>query len=444
MNNAKVEPTNDGQEIDHVMETRVEPANYGQDIDHVMEDTISSSSELRYTNDGVNEGTLETTSNVDEIEDIGEVDEDQVNGSVRSHIGRQSLKSDVWSAASHRGGTSDPTNVPITDVGLLTDMPTDRQQTDILREPSVELTVDEQSLGQSPQRAETSNRSSGNAENDTDKVTFYTLPYGEHQPSFEHLLQVADRIHRYENDNYKNDDDNQQVDEIFPIMEISVTSGVCKVRETVGRDTRVNVFSGDDNSQMTTMPHTELSHNDDDQVIFVDEATEVNSFQHSCVDDDVNSFQHSCVDDNASRVVSNCTSDVSQLAFDDLSQVDETGNNVVDDLSALTTEIDPSNDNGLDEGESERFDQCSPAIELYESSGSYKSSASHVYRQQTRGTDNCGILNGGVAEEERVMTLLLWKLAIKQLKPDDWKKLAKYWKFTTDHINAIQQQYTGN
>ncbi|XP_052100819.1 ankyrin repeat and death domain-containing protein 1A-like isoform X7 [Mytilus californianus] len=38
---------------------------------------------------------------------------------------------------------------------------------------------------------------------------------------------------------------------------------------------------------------------------------------------------------------------------------------------------------------------------------------------------------------------ILWKLATKQLKPGDWKKLAIHWKFTSDHIRCIEHQYTG-
>ncbi|XP_068059685.1 ankyrin repeat and death domain-containing protein 1A isoform X3 [Anomalospiza imberbis] len=38
---------------------------------------------------------------------------------------------------------------------------------------------------------------------------------------------------------------------------------------------------------------------------------------------------------------------------------------------------------------------------------------------------------------------VLWRLATKYLKPGEWKKLAHYWKFTDDHIRAIEQQWTG-
>ncbi|KOC66568.1 Ankyrin repeat and death domain-containing protein 1A [Habropoda laboriosa] len=37
---------------------------------------------------------------------------------------------------------------------------------------------------------------------------------------------------------------------------------------------------------------------------------------------------------------------------------------------------------------------------------------------------------------------VLWKLAYKQLGPQDWKKLAMHWAFTPDQIRAIEHQYT--
>ncbi|XP_058667592.1 ankyrin repeat and death domain-containing protein 1A isoform X2 [Ammospiza caudacuta] len=38
---------------------------------------------------------------------------------------------------------------------------------------------------------------------------------------------------------------------------------------------------------------------------------------------------------------------------------------------------------------------------------------------------------------------VMWRLATKYLKPGEWKKLAHCWKFTDDHIRAIEQQWTG-
>uniref|UniRef100_A0A8D0GT16 Ankyrin repeat and death domain containing 1A n=1 Tax=Sphenodon punctatus TaxID=8508 RepID=A0A8D0GT16_SPHPU len=38
---------------------------------------------------------------------------------------------------------------------------------------------------------------------------------------------------------------------------------------------------------------------------------------------------------------------------------------------------------------------------------------------------------------------VMWRLATKYLKPNEWKKLAHYWRFTDAHIRAIEQQWTG-
>ncbi|XP_062468369.1 ankyrin repeat and death domain-containing protein 1B isoform X5 [Pezoporus occidentalis] len=37
----------------------------------------------------------------------------------------------------------------------------------------------------------------------------------------------------------------------------------------------------------------------------------------------------------------------------------------------------------------------------------------------------------------------LWNLAYKQLNPQEWKKLALFWKFTGEQIRAIEEQWTG-
>ncbi|XP_076766043.1 uncharacterized protein LOC143432928 isoform X1 [Xylocopa sonorina] len=47
--------------------------------------------------------------------------------------------------------------------------------------------------------------------------------------------------------------------------------------------------------------------------------------------------------------------------------------------------------------------------------------------------------NGALPEQIRSV---LWKLAYKQLGPEDWKKLALHWAFTMDQIRAIEHQYT--
>uniref|UniRef100_A0A1I8H2H0 ANK_REP_REGION domain-containing protein n=1 Tax=Macrostomum lignano TaxID=282301 RepID=A0A1I8H2H0_9PLAT len=37
----------------------------------------------------------------------------------------------------------------------------------------------------------------------------------------------------------------------------------------------------------------------------------------------------------------------------------------------------------------------------------------------------------------------LWKLAFKHLRQNEWKKLAAFWQFKTEHVEAIEHQYTG-
>lgn len=38
---------------------------------------------------------------------------------------------------------------------------------------------------------------------------------------------------------------------------------------------------------------------------------------------------------------------------------------------------------------------------------------------------------------------VIWDLAYKHLKRNDWKKLAEFWEFTVDQVAAIEEQWTG-
>lgn len=38
---------------------------------------------------------------------------------------------------------------------------------------------------------------------------------------------------------------------------------------------------------------------------------------------------------------------------------------------------------------------------------------------------------------------IIWELAYKHLKRNDWKKLAEHWEFTEDQVAAIEEQWTG-
>ncbi|XP_043919893.1 ankyrin repeat and death domain-containing protein 1B isoform X1 [Protopterus annectens] len=43
----------------------------------------------------------------------------------------------------------------------------------------------------------------------------------------------------------------------------------------------------------------------------------------------------------------------------------------------------------------------------------------------------------------KTLRSIFWNLAHNQLKPNEWKKLAQYWKFADGHIKIIEQQWTG-
>uniref|UniRef100_A0A8D0LA43 Ankyrin repeat and death domain containing 1B n=1 Tax=Sphenodon punctatus TaxID=8508 RepID=A0A8D0LA43_SPHPU len=45
--------------------------------------------------------------------------------------------------------------------------------------------------------------------------------------------------------------------------------------------------------------------------------------------------------------------------------------------------------------------------------------------------------------QTKQMRSSLWNLAYNQLKPQEWKKLALFWKFTDQQIKAIEEQWTG-
>lgn len=62
------------------------------------------------------------------------------------------------------------------------------------------------------------------------------------------------------------------------------------------------------------------------------------------------------------------------------------------------------------------------------------------WREESRG-GSVSSNNTGIPEYVRSV---LWKLAYKQLGPEDWKKLALHWAFTHDQIRAIEHQYTGS
>ncbi|OAD61080.1 Ankyrin repeat and death domain-containing protein 1A [Eufriesea mexicana] len=63
-------------------------------------------------------------------------------------------------------------------------------------------------------------------------------------------------------------------------------------------------------------------------------------------------------------------------------------------------------------------------------------------RRWREGSRGGSISSNNSAFSEHIRSIL-WKLAYKQLGPEDWKKLALHWAFTHDQIQAIEHQYTG-
>lgn len=50
---------------------------------------------------------------------------------------------------------------------------------------------------------------------------------------------------------------------------------------------------------------------------------------------------------------------------------------------------------------------------------------------------------GKGSENGEKVRQILYKLAYKQLQPEEWKRLAYHWAFTEEQIKAIEHQYTG-
>lgn len=46
-------------------------------------------------------------------------------------------------------------------------------------------------------------------------------------------------------------------------------------------------------------------------------------------------------------------------------------------------------------------------------------------------------------QERQQFHSVLWRLASRDLRPHEWKKLAYCWEFTEAHVHAIEQQWTG-
>lgn len=312
--------------------------------------------------------------------------------------------------------------------------------------------------------AATAADTSSDAGIDATGAKFYSLPEKHTQPDFSSLVKLAGHIKQDYNMNEvdEEDDDSINDDEVFPIVEISVQGGVCKVRETIGRKSRVNVFTENDvavvrrGSEETTKgaadadfdvirhPETSDAMADEDNATRCDDGFDVDErepgsgrgsmnggLDHVLSSDDDVALPSAHIDVEA-IVMSRNSDGASVEDIESAVRQDSLVGAALDDVQSVPDpDVDRQNDSGSEKSAEEPIDDdIDDAVAM----------ARDVARRRRRDNQRRSQAN---EEEERMMSELLWKLAMKQLKPNDWKKLAKHWEFTDDHISAIQQQYTG-
>ncbi|RWS22047.1 ankyrin repeat domain containing protein 26-like protein, partial [Leptotrombidium deliense] len=68
-----------------------------------------------------------------------------------------------------------------------------------------------------------------------------------------------------------------------------------------------------------------------------------------------------------------------------------------------------------------------------------------IESNETQGTYSCDHSNGEFSNENfmRKIREILWSLSRNHLSIQDWKRMARHWGFTEEHIKAIEHQYTG-
>lgn len=289
---------------------------------------------------------------------------------------------------------------------------------------------------------------------------FYALPNQDTQPDFNSLVKLASHIKQDCNMNEVSDEDDGVNDnEIFPIVEISVQGGVCKVRETIGRRSRVNIFTDSDvavirrGSQEATIsddeggvrrPMTSDAMTNDAEPMRCDDSFDVGEREPGSGCGSINGDFDRILSSNDGIASSSAYHDAdaavntlrtSDGAAEDMESVIGEGllvGSVTEDIQSVPDAgVDRWNDSASDGLAAEPIDHDIDDAVAMKRDGDRRRRRDDQRRSRME------------EEEERMMSELLWKLAMKQLKPNDWKELAKYWQFTDDHIFAIQQQYTG-
>ncbi|XP_025986585.1 ankyrin repeat and death domain-containing protein 1A isoform X2 [Solenopsis invicta] len=85
-----------------------------------------------------------------------------------------------------------------------------------------------------------------------------------------------------------------------------------------------------------------------------------------------------------------------------------------------------------------RLDYPTPEISNSDKEVRELTPARRWWREGSRG----GSISSNNSRLSEQVRSVLWKLAYKQLAPEDWKKLAFHWAFTPEQIRAIEHQYT--
>jgi hypothetical protein len=179
------------------------------------------------------------------------------------------------------------------------------------------------------------------------------------------------------------EDNSDNDDEVFPILEILVQAGMCRVRETIGNESK-------------EISHCTVEQGADSQI----------------------AASNSGLNNNANKV------------DDDY-----------DDVETLTNQnVEPTDGSKVSAG----------GNKVLAGGGGYEELFS-----PSRGNDSSSVISDASGRRcteperdpvkqsmDRAMKEILWKLALKQLKAEDWKKLARHWKFTEEHIKAIKHHYT--
>lgn len=216
----------------------------------------------------------------------------------------------------------------------------------------------------------------------------------------------------------QSDTDIAHFDDVFPILEISVQAGVCRVQETIGNERTLTTMTLDRTSVETTDNSPSVV--DDISSVILQPTTECHLLDNSSESNTVTTSNNQNLNDH-SFSLDTCE--------------DELANDLQLRYACFYERKDSVADDEINK----------PAACVYQSDvHTMTSDNEQTAVTSSQPAENVRADVATTANMERAMREVLWKLAMKQLKGDEWKKLARHWQFTEDHIQAIQQNYSGS